>query len=49
MLRLILSNMGIRSAVTGIYAGQCMSSAVRSLADESFQVFDRGLLRRRHR
>ncbi|MBK1621189.1 amidase [Lamprobacter modestohalophilus] len=38
-LRLILSNMGIRNLiVTGIYTDQCVSSTVRSLADESFQV-----------
>lgn len=38
-LRLILSNMGIRNlVVTGIYTDQCVSSTVRSLADESFRV-----------
>jgi nicotinamidase-related amidase len=38
-LRLLLSNMGIRTViVTGIYTDQCVSSTVRSLADESFQV-----------
>ncbi len=38
-LRLILSNMGIRNIVlTGIYTDQCISSTVRSLADESFNV-----------
>lgn len=38
-LRLVLANMGIRSVVvTGIYTDQCVSSTVRSLADESFQV-----------
>jgi nicotinamidase-related amidase len=38
-LRLLLSNMGIRNViVTGIYTDQCVSSTVRSLADESFQV-----------
>jgi len=38
-LRLILSNMGIRNLiVTGVYTDQCVSSTVRSLADESFQV-----------
>jgi nicotinamidase-related amidase len=38
-LRLILANMGIRTViVTGIYTDQCVSSTVRSLADESFQV-----------
>ncbi len=39
-LRLVLSNMGIRNViVTGIYTDQCVSSTVRSLADESFNVF----------
>lgn len=38
-LRLILSNMGIRNVIlTGIYTDQCVSSTVRSLADESFNV-----------
>ena len=38
-LRLILSNMGIRNVVvTGVYTDQCVSSTVRSLADESFNV-----------
>ena len=38
-LRLVLSNMGIRHVVvTGIYTDQCVSSTVRSLADESFDV-----------
>lgn len=38
-LRLVLSNMGIRNVVvTGIYTDQCVSSTVRSLADESFHV-----------
>jgi nicotinamidase-related amidase len=38
-LRLILGNMGIRNViVTGIYTDQCVSSTVRSLADESFNV-----------
>lgn len=38
-LRLILANMGIRHViVTGIYTDQCVSSTVRSLADESFNV-----------
>jgi nicotinamidase-related amidase len=38
-LRLLLSNMGIRNVVvTGIYTDQCVSSTVRSLADESFKV-----------
>jgi biuret amidohydrolase len=38
-LRLVLHNMGIRNVVvTGIYTDQCVSSTVRSLADESFNV-----------
>jgi len=38
-LRLILSNMGIKNLVmTGIFTDQCVSSTVRSLADESFNV-----------
>jgi nicotinamidase-related amidase len=38
-LRLMLANMGIRNViVTGIYTDQCVSSTVRSLADESFNV-----------
>ncbi|MBK1722534.1 cysteine hydrolase family protein [Thiocystis violacea] len=38
-LRLVLTNMGIRNVVvTGIYTDQCVSSTVRSLADESFFV-----------
>ena len=38
-LRLILSNLGIRNVVvTGIFTDQCVSSTVRSLADESFNV-----------
>jgi nicotinamidase-related amidase len=38
-LRLLLDNMGIRNViVTGIYTDQCVSSTVRSLADESFNV-----------
>jgi len=38
-LRLVLSNMGIKNVVvTGIYTDQCVSSTVRSLADESFNV-----------
>ena len=37
-LRLILNNMGIKSViVTGIFTDQCVSSTVRSLADESFE------------
>lgn len=38
-LRLILHNLGIRNVIcTGIFTDQCISSTVRSLADESFQV-----------
>ena len=38
-LRLILHNMGIKTViVTGIFTDQCVSSTVRSLADESFEV-----------
>jgi biuret amidohydrolase len=38
-LRLILYNMGIRNVVVaGIFTDQCVSSTVRSLADESFNV-----------
>ena len=38
-LRLMLSNMGIRTVIcTGIFTDQCVSSTVRSLADESFDV-----------
>lgn len=38
-LRLILCNMGIKNVVaTGIFTDQCVSSTVRSLADESFNV-----------
>jgi len=38
-LRLLLTNLGIRNVVvTGIYTDQCVSSTVRSLADESFRV-----------
>ncbi|SOD91898.1 cysteine hydrolase family protein [Caenispirillum bisanense] len=38
-LRLILHNMGIRTViVAGIFTDQCVSSTVRSLADESFDV-----------
>lgn len=38
-LRLILSNMGIKNViVAGIFTDQCVSSTVRSLADESFNV-----------
>jgi biuret amidohydrolase len=38
-LRLILTNLGIKTVVcVGIFTDQCVSSTVRSLADESFQV-----------
>jgi nicotinamidase-related amidase len=38
-LRLVLSNRGIRNVVVaGIFTDQCVSSTVRSLADESFGV-----------
>ena len=38
-LRLILHNMGIKNVViAGIFTDQCVSSSVRSLADESFNV-----------
>ncbi|MCO8146367.1 cysteine hydrolase [Rhodovulum tesquicola] len=38
-LRMILHNMGIRHViVAGIFTDQCVSSSVRSLADESFDV-----------
>lgn len=38
-LRLILHNMGIRHViVAGIFTDQCVSSTVRGLADESFDV-----------
>ncbi len=38
-LRLVLHNMGIRHViVAGIFTDQCISSTVRSLADESFGV-----------
>lgn len=38
-LRLILHNMGIKDVVVaGIFTDQCVSSTVRSLADESFGV-----------
>lgn len=38
-LRLILHNLGIRNVVcAGIFTDQCISSTVRSLADESFRV-----------
>lgn len=38
-LRLVLHNMGVKNLVlTGIFTDQCISSTVRSLADESFNV-----------
>lgn len=38
-LRLILTNLGIKTVVCcGIFTDQCVSSTVRSLADESFNV-----------
>lgn len=38
-LRLILHNLGVRNIiVAGIFTDQCISSSVRSLADESFNV-----------
>ncbi|MEY8828679.1 cysteine hydrolase family protein [Sedimentitalea sp. XS_ASV28] len=38
-LRLTLQNIGIRNViVSGIFTDQCISSTVRSLADESFEV-----------
>ncbi|PPR43378.1 MAG: Peroxyureidoacrylate/ureidoacrylate amidohydrolase RutB [Alphaproteobacteria bacterium MarineAlpha5_Bin11] len=38
-LRLILRNMGIKNVIcTGIFTDQCVSSTVRSLVDESFNV-----------
>lgn len=38
-LRLMLHNMGIKNVlVAGIFTDQCISSTVRSLADESFNV-----------
>ena len=38
-LRLVLANMGIKNViVAGIFTDQCVSSTVRSLADESFNV-----------
>jgi nicotinamidase-related amidase len=38
-LRLILNNIGIKNVVvTGIFTDQCVSSTVRSLADESYNV-----------
>ncbi len=38
-LRMVLHNMGIRNVIiAGIFTDQCISSSVRSLADESFNV-----------
>jgi len=38
-LRLMLTNLGITQAICcGIFTDQCVSSTVRSLADESFSV-----------
>lgn len=38
-LRLLLTNMGVRNVVCcGVFTDQCVSSTVRSLADESFHV-----------
>ena len=38
-LRLILHNLGIKTVIcVGIFTDQCVSSTVRSLADESYQV-----------
>ena len=38
-MRLVLQNMGIRNVVvSGIFTDQCVSSTVRTLADESFNV-----------
>ena len=38
-LRLLLANMGVRTVVCcGVFTDQCVSSTVRSLADESFNV-----------
>jgi len=38
-LRLLLGNMGIRTVIcVGVFTDQCVSSTVRSLADESFHV-----------
>ncbi|MDA7948545.1 MAG: cysteine hydrolase [Hyphomicrobiaceae bacterium] len=38
-LRLLLHNMGIKNVIAaGIFTDQCVSSSVRSLADESFNV-----------
>lgn len=38
-LRLILHNLGVKTVIcVGIFTDQCVSSTVRSLADESYQV-----------
>jgi nicotinamidase-related amidase len=38
-LRILLANMGIKNVIaTGIFTDQCVSSTVRSLSDESFNV-----------
>ena len=38
-MRLLLSNIGIKNVVcSGVFTDQCVSSTVRSLADESFNV-----------
>jgi nicotinamidase-related amidase len=38
-LRLLLNNMGIQTVIcVGVFTDQCVSSTVRSLADESFHV-----------
>ncbi|MCA0433149.1 MAG: cysteine hydrolase [Proteobacteria bacterium] len=38
-LRLILHNLGVKTVIcAGIFTDQCVSSTVRSLADESYQV-----------
>ena len=38
-LRLLLHNLGIRNVVCcGVFTDQCVSSTVRSLADESYNV-----------
>ncbi|MGI9302941.1 MAG: cysteine hydrolase family protein [Gammaproteobacteria bacterium] len=38
-LRLVLHNMGVKNVIiSGIFTDQCVSSTVRSLADESFNV-----------
>ena len=38
-LRLILNNLGIKNVICcGIFTDQCVSSTVRSLADESYAV-----------